>query len=108
MKFSDFLDIHKCLMAYVLTAEQVFVLCVTGQIMTSKCETIALEFYQTNWYRFPLKIQMMSILLTKESQKSFIYKGGSMTRLILPTFMEVNKKCKFFHFIFFKIYYINI
>lgn len=95
MKYSDFLDIHKCLMAFVLTAEQVFVLCVTGQIITTKCETIGFEFYQTNWYRFPLKIQMMSILIIKESQKSFIYKGGSMTRLILPTFMEVSDDISF-------------
>lgn len=77
-------------MAYILVAEQVAVLCVTGQIITTKCETIAYEFYQTDWYRYPLKIQMMSILIVKESQRSFIYKGGSMIRMILPTFVEVN------------------
>lgn len=90
MKYSNYVEIHQCVMAYVLIVEQVAVLCTTGQVMTSKFGTIASEFYQTQWYKFPQNIQKSSVLLVKQSQQSFIYRGNSMTVCLLPTLVNVS------------------
>lgn len=89
-KYSDYGGVYKCLAAYVVIVTQVAGLCVTGQRTTTKCASIALEFYQLQWYRFPIDVQKMAILMMKQSQKPFIYKGNSMTQCILPTLAEVS------------------
>lgn len=89
IKYSKYIEVHQCVMAYLLVVYQVGVLCVVGQLISSKLQTIADEIYQTNWYKFPSKIQRMSILLINQSQQSFVYKGNSIIVCLLPTLLEV-------------------
>lgn len=91
IKYSDFQEFHQGAIAYLCVIEQQSVLYTMGQFATSKYFSMNDEFYQTVWYKFPVKIQKDFIMFFRQAQQSYVYKGNSLTKCLLPTIWEVRK-----------------
>lgn len=69
--------------------QMVFLFCYLGDQMTCKAAEVNESIYDTEWYSYPNKIQMLMILVMKRAQKPFVLTGFSLVSCSLTSFKEV-------------------
>lgn len=57
--------------------------------MTVKAAQVNESIYDTKWYTFPPKAQLLMILIMKRAQKPFVMTGYSLVSCSLQSFKEV-------------------
>lgn len=58
--------------------------------MTVKAAQVNESIYDTKWYTYPPKTQLLMILIMKRAQKPFVMTGYSLVSCSLQSFKEVN------------------
>lgn len=75
--------------------QMLFSFCYLGSQLTSKAFEINDSIYGSDWYNYPSKIQMYTILIMKRSQKPFIMTGYALVTCSLEKFKDVSKISNF-------------
>lgn len=65
--------------------------CLLGQLIYSQTERISTELYYTDWYKLPLKVQKMILIMMYMSHRPFGLKVAGMYDINIQMFSEVMK-----------------
>lgn len=67
-----------------------FLICEFGEMISNEFEVFANEFGQLCWYRFPIEIQRMFIIVMANAQQSEILQAFGNTPCTREIFKKVN------------------
>lgn len=72
-----------------------YIFCNNGNIISSESTDVAMNAYNSLWYRYSLSLQPFMVLILRRSQQPFVFKGFKMANCNLETFKKVFviKKC---------------
>ncbi|OAD59748.1 Putative odorant receptor 85b [Eufriesea mexicana] len=85
--------IMKCLPYYIAINCEAFILCYTGEYLTSKSETITKSVYNILWYNLGPQDARVIILILLRSQKLLTLTAGKFVSLSLEVFTNMLKAC---------------
>lgn len=85
------MEIQLALTGVCFVFQMMFAFCYLGNQLTTKAFEINDSIYDCDWYNYPPTIQLLTILIMKRSQKSFIMTGHFLVACSLQSFKDVSK-----------------
>ncbi|XP_077261513.1 odorant receptor 13a-like isoform X2 [Temnothorax americanus] len=81
----------KTMIAYLAIAMEVFMICFSGEYLSSKGKSIARATYETPWYDMPSNQSKILIFIMMRSQKRLAITAGKMMDMSFETFTSIMK-----------------
>lgn len=78
------------LTANIFILQMIFAFAILGSQLTGKVAEVNELIYDCDWYNYPPKIQMLTIMIMKRAQKPFIMKGYALTACSLESAKNVS------------------
>ncbi|XP_034176024.2 uncharacterized protein LOC117602304 [Osmia lignaria lignaria] len=81
--------------AIFLGAEQfhLFVISLPGQVLIDHCSDLAVNIYNSNWYKTPVKIQRMVYLMQIRANKLCVLTAGGLYQMNMENFASAFRMC---------------